>query len=93
MVLPAPSRRARPPPCRPSSPAGVVHRHRGFDQLHRRAGVLAVRTMARVSLGEAGAAVAGTGVQELAADPVVEADARATCCTSAPMASQRSATS
>ena len=53
----------------------VVDRHGGLDQAQRRAGILGGLGERQRILGEAGAAIAGAGVEELDADAVVEADA------------------
>jgi hypothetical protein len=53
----------------------VVDLHRRLDQLHRRAGVAGGADQRDGVLREAGAAVTGAGVQELAADAPVQADA------------------
>ena len=52
-----------------------VHAHGGFDQFDRRAGVARGFHQRQRVLRKARAAIAGAGVQEFAADAVVEADA------------------
>ena len=73
--------------------AVVVDRHHGLDDALRRVVILRCLDQRERILGKARAAIAGTGMQELCADAVVEPDATRTSCTSAPTFSQRSAIS
>ena len=54
--------------------ARIIDRHRRLDQPNRRAGVRGGPHQGDRILGKAGTSVAGTGVQEFGADPLVQTD-------------------